>query len=234
MDTLLEMRTAIQSDLNVNSNSSLFPPTTVDLALNRAYIKASRLFVWPQLNDAKKTSTQANQEYYDLPEDWSPDSAYRLEVDDVMYGEDPDGSPLTFADYLIWKSDNTNSKEKKWSVYGNQMFIYPIPTALGSNNISVWGQNNVDKLVNDEDETIFAYNMPECNEAIVLEASTILKRKGESEKPSDFYSVEAKQMLIIAHTKILRATAKYEKVQPFFYVSDMFGKGAIEQEIGEF
>lgn len=233
MDTLSEIRTAVQSDLNVNTNSSLFPPTTIDLAINRAYIKASRLFKWPQLSDAQKTSTELS-EYYDLPETWMPDSAYRLEIDDALYGEDPDGTPMDFNDYLLWKADNVGSTEKKWAVYGNQFFVYPTPTTLGTNNISVWGQKNVDELTLDADDTIFSHSMPECNEAIVLEASLILKRKGEAEKGGDMYSAEAKQILSTAYTKLLREKAKYEKISPFFYVPDYFGKGTTDQKTGDF
>lgn len=233
LSQLSELRTAVRSDLNVSVNSSLFPEATIDLAINRAYVnKISRLFRWPQLEDAKMTSTQPDQDYYDLPDTWSPDSAYKLEIDGDFYGEDPDFNPLTFQDFLDWKDDNPNSTEKKWAVHGHQFFVTPTPTAVGSNNISIWGQKNVDKLENATDQTVFSKNMPECNEAIVLEAVAILKKKGEAPDSGQMLSGEAKQILIVAFDKLRKEQAKYEKVQPFLEVDDMFGPSTGEQETG--
>lgn len=229
MDTLSELRSVVQSDLNVGSNSSLYPTTRIDSAINRAYVKTSRLFRWPALEDAKTTSTISGQEYYDFPEDWSPDSIWRLAISDEKYGEEPDGSPMRFEDYLIWKADNPNSTLKKWSVQWRRFFIYPTPTSNGSNDISIWGQKNVTALSGDSDTTIFSYNMPDCNEAIAMEAEAILKRKGEIS--GDMYSAEAKQILIVAYNRIRGEQGKYEKVQPFFNTPDFFGKQSSRNQI---
>lgn len=234
MDKFSDLQTALQSDLNITSTSSLYPLATIKLGLNRAYIKCGRLFRWPQLEDAKVTGTEANIENYDFPTVWSPDSAWKLEVDGDQYGEDPDGSPMDFADYLIWKDDNENSSDKKWAIFGNQYFIYPVPTADGTGNISVWGQKNVIALSGDDDLTIFSYTSPECNEAVVLEAAEILKRKGEDPNVNKIYSPEAKQILTITYNKIRQERAKMEKTQPFFEVPDYFGKTTVEDVIGNF
>jgi len=237
MDILSEMRTAARSDLNVSSTSSLFPTATIDLALNRAYRKAGSLFRWPSLEDAKKTSTVANQEYYDAPETWRPDSIFRLEVDGNQYGETPDGSPMVYEDYLQWRadSDNDSSTTKKWAVQWLRYFIYPVPTTNGDNNICIWGVKNVVTMDEDTDTTIFSYNSPECNEAVVLEATAILKSKGEDDKSGQFKSAEAKQILIVSWNKIQQEASKYEKTQPFFYVEDMFSsQGTKTQIIGDF
>ena len=77
--------------------------------------------------------------------------------------------------------------------------------------------------------------MPECNEAIVREASAILRSKGEEDKAGEFKSVQAKQILAIAWSKIQREQAKYEKDQPMFDVPDFFsGKNTKENIIGNF
>lgn len=235
MDTFAEMIVVLQSDLNVNENSSLFPPITIKAALNRAYRKAGALFRWPALEDAKKTSTAINQEYYDAPETWRPDSIFRVEIDGDQWGEDPDGSPMVYEDYLVWRADddNANSTEKKWAVQWLRYFVFPIPTTKGDNNIHVWGQKNVATLVADGATTIFSHSMPECNEAIVLEAKAILQAKGEDER-KEMASLEAKQILATAFNKIKQEQAKYEKIQPMFYVEDMFGKGTTEQKTGNF
>jgi hypothetical protein len=232
MNTLSELDTGLANDLNTASNSTLFPSPTRLLALNRAYIKCGRLFRWKALEDAKKTSTAIAQEYYDYPQTWSPDSIWRLEVNGVRYGESPDGSPMAFEDYLVFREDDTNSSEKKWATQWLRFFIYPVPTTVISNGIVIWGQKNVTELVNSSDTTIFSYNMPECNEAIMLEAKAILKNKAGNEKSGQFFSAEAKQILVIAWNKLQQEKAKHEKTQPFFEVPDFFsGKSRLKEQV---
>ena len=54
MDLFSELQTTVQSDLNVDGNSTLFPLATIKLAINRAYRKAGGLYRWPELEDSKK------------------------------------------------------------------------------------------------------------------------------------------------------------------------------------
>ncbi len=222
--------------MNIGDESSLYPLTAVKLAINRAYRKAGGLFRWPETEDAKKTSTQIN-EYYDYPDNWRPDSVYRLEVDDEQYGETPDGSPMRFDDYLTWRRDslNANSTEKKWANQWRRYFIYPVPAAVGTNNISIWGQKTVDALSGDSDITIFSFAYPECNDAIILEAKKILKARVENQKASEELGAESKLILSVAWGKIRQEQAKYEKTQPFFDVPDLFGKSAKDKyRVGNF
>ena len=233
MNTLLEMRTAVQSDLNVGSESTLYSPTAIDLAINRAYTKASALFPWPELMDAKKTTTQASQEYYDYPSTWRSNSIWKLDIDGVRYGEPPDGSPLSYDDYLLWKEDNSTDTTKKWANQWRRFFIWPVPTTA-TGVISVWGIMVNETLDEDAEVTIFSYSMPECNEAVVLEAVAILKAKGENEKSSEFKSAEAKQILAVAWGKIRNESAKYEKNQPMFNVPDYYSGSGTAEKIGDF
>lgn len=232
MDTYLELQTEVQSDLNVDSNSTLFPLTTIKRVINRSYIKCGGLFRWPETEDAKKTSTVASQEYYDYPDTWRPDSIWKLTVDSTDYGD-----PLDFRDYLYEKEqDIPSGVDRMWSQQWRRFFIYPTPTTSGDNNISVWGQKIVTALSADGDITIFSYSMPECNDAIVLEASAILKAKGEDQTTTQFKSAEAKQILTIAWGKIRQERAKFEKTTPFFDVPDYFGSKTqdIKNDIGNF
>lgn len=230
MNTFLELQQEVQSDLTIGSESSLFPLATVKRAINRAYIKAGGLFLWPETEDAKKTSTVADQEYYDYPTNWRPDSIWKLVVNGQDYGD-----PLAFKDYLYEKENDIPSGESYlWSSQWRRYFIYPTPTTDGDFNISVWGQKTVDALSSDSDLTIWSYSMPECNEAIILEAAAILKSKGEEEKAGEFRSTEAKQILIVAWGKIRQNQAKYMKTLPFFDVTDMFGQTNTKQRIGNF
>jgi len=235
LNTFQDIYQAVQKDLNILDETPLFPLATVKIAVNRAYAKASALFRWAGTEDAKYTSTQANQEYYDYPTDFRDNSVFRVEIDGEQYGEDPDGSPMRFEDYLIWRADDANdgSTEKKWANQKRRIFVYPVPTTSTS-TITIWGQSVPDALSADGDTTIFSYSMPEGNEALELEAVAILKAQGEEEKAGEFRSAEAKQILIVAWNKIREEQAKYQKTQPFFDVPDYFGTGSSKQKTGNF
>lgn len=229
MDTFLELQTALQSDLNANSESTLFTPTAIKLAINRAYRRAGGFFEWPETEDAQKTTTQLNQEYYDYPDNWRPDSAWKLTIDGEDYGD-----PLEFKDYLYEKENSIPSgADLLWANQWRRYFVYPTPTTAGL-EITIWGHKIVDKLVNDADLTIFSYAMPECNDAIVLEAGAILRAKGEDKETSEFKSVEAKTILARAWDRIRKEKAKYKKTLPFFDVPDYFGKSNSSSLIGKF
>lgn len=234
MDTLANLVQAVQDDLTVGDESTLYNPTLIKRAINRAYRKAGSLYPWPELMDAKKTSTQANQEYYDIPITWRSHSVWKIEVDGERYGETPDGSPLSFDDYLSWKEDNPDSTDKKWANQWRRYFIWPVPTTQGSNNISIWGIMVTETLDDDADTTIFSYSASEGNEAIVLEAVAILKSKGEQEKSGEFRSLEAKQILSNYWQKTQKELAKDEKNMPFFDVPDFFGNGNSRDLRGRF
>ena len=239
MVTLANIRQAVQDDLTIGEESTLYAPSIIDRAINRAYRKAAGLFPWPELQDAKKTSTQVNQEYYDYPQNWRSNSIWRLilvnsDNEEERYGEEPDGSPLSFDDYLNWKEDNPDSTDKKWGNQWRRFFIWPVPTTQGNNNIHVWGIKVVSDLSADGDTTVFSYSTPEANEAIELEAVAILKSKGDDDKSAEFKSAEAKQILAVAWGKIAREQAKYEKNMPFFEVNDFFGNSNSKDLRGRF
>jgi hypothetical protein len=234
MDTFLNILQAVQDDLTVGDESTLYSPTLIKRAINRAYRKVGGLFPWPELQDAKETSTQVDQEYYDYPVNWRSNSIWKLRIDGVRYGEDPDGSPLSFDDYLNFKEDYPDSTEKKWANQWRRYFVWPVPTTVLTNKLCVWGIKVVTALSADADTTVFSYSTPEANEAIELEAVAILKSKSDDDKSAQFKSLEAKQILTVAWGKIAKEQAKYEKNQPFFYVPDMFGGSSSEDMRGRF
>src|SRR3990167_5778164 len=244
MDTLVNLVQAVQDDLTVGDESTLYSPTLIKRVINRAYIKCSALFPWPELQDAKKTVTQANIDYYDYPQNWRSNSIWKLGVtddsaEDPRYGEEPDGSPLSFDDYLVWKEDYPDSTDKKWANQLRRYFVWPVPTVAGSlvtgiNVIYIWGIKNVTVLSADSDTTIFTYSTPEANEAVELEAVAILRSKGEDDKSSQFKSAEAKQILATSWGKIRQEMAKYEKNMPFFDVPNFFGNSSTKDLRGRF
>ena len=229
MDLFSELISAVQSDLTIGDESTLYPLATIKLAINRAYRKSGGLFRWPELEDAKVTTTQLDINYYDYPQAWIPSSIWKLVVGTADYGD-----PIAYKDFLYeTENDIPCGEDYLWANQWRRYFIYPTPTAAGT-NITIWGQMAVTTLTADADVTIWSYSMPECNEAVVLEAVAILKAKGEEEKSGEFRSAEAKQILVVAWSKIKQDRAKYEKTTPFFNVKDMFGKTKTSDIIGNF
>ena len=226
------MRSAVQADLTVDASSSLYSPTLIDSTINRSYRKTAALFPWPEFQDALETTTENSNAYYDYPQNWRSNSIWKLRIDSQRYGEDPDGSPLSFDDYLNWKEDNPNSTDKKWANQERRYFITPTPA--DGLTLCVWGVKVVESLTDDGDTTKFSYSMPEGNEAIVLETVAILKSKGEEEKAGEFRSSEAKQILVGAWARIAKEQSKYEKNMPFFEVPNFFGGGNSRDMRGRF
>lgn len=238
-----DLISAVQSDLTVGSESSLYDATTIKLALNRAYTKIGAMFKWNETKDALKTSSIATHEYYNYPPNWRPDSIWKLTVDGSDYGD-----PLTFGDYQYEKANTLPSGlSKLWANYERRYFIYPTPTSDGDKNISVWGYKFVDMLTLNTDLTIFSYSNPEINEAIVLEAGAILKNKGEIQQSqragivtgSNLLSQEARSIVVTTWTKISQEQAKMIRTTPMFAVPDMFASNSavrrnIRSTIGNF
>ena len=243
MDVFSDLYEAVQSDLTIGAESSLFDLATAKLAINRAYLKIAGMFKWVETRDALKTSTSNGQEWYDYPENWRTDSIWKLTVAGKDYGD-----PLAFADYQYEIENNQPSGlTVMWANHNRKFFLFPVPTTNGDNDISIWGYRSVDGLVNDADPTIFSYTMPEVNEAIVMEADSILKFKGEVMQMirrlyisgSELLNLEAQQIVANAWAKVSQEQAKQARTTPIFNVSDMFASGIkntnmLRNKIGNF
>lgn len=222
METFGDLKEAVQDDLTLGDESSFMSESVVERAINRAYIdKVSAIYPWPQTEDAKVTSSIANKEYYDYPDKWRPLSIWKLVVD----GDDYD-DPMAFRDYEYEKGNNYPSGTRKiWSNKGLRYFITQdgaAPTTNGNDNIEIHGHKIPDKLTDDNDMTLFSLNMPELNEAIVLEAKAILKSKGEEDQVGQFASAEAKGICARAWKLLAGEMGKYERSLPQFNVPNYF------------
>lgn len=237
MDLFSDMIAAMQSDFTVDDTSTLYGPDTIKLALNRAKRKAEGLYKWPQMEDSKKTSSIAGHEYLDYPEGWRPNSIWKLSVGGIDYGD-----PIAFDDYRYEIENGVPSRRKQmWANQWLRYFMYPTPTVNGNFDIVIWGRVTPPPLVDDNDTTIFSYNMPEGNEAILLEANAILKNKGDLQQPvqrsfvsgSLLLSIEAENLLSTAWKRIQEEKSKYEKTQPLFMVPDFFRRGGSGMHNGD-
>jgi len=161
------METELLARLQVANNSSLFPASRLTQLIKDAYIWATTTWVWTDLVNGKYTSTIANNEYYDYPDDFRSNTIMRLEVDNISYER------KAFEDYLAYKENNPSDTHKIFASYGRYYFIHPTPTTNGTNNITVWGSLKADNLTTSSSLTIFTDNKEEGNEALVKKALSV-------------------------------------------------------------
>ena len=227
MDTRADMETELVAQLQVASNSSLFPSSRITTLIKNAYKWATNLFIWKDLVKAKTTSTVASQEYYDYPAEFRSGTIVRLEVDGDPYKR------YNFEDYLDYKENNANTTKKMFANYGRFVFICPTPTASGSANIGAWGAIQADTLDDSTDETIFTDNNPEANEAIVDRAFSVAMKRTDKTASKDAKD-EAMLVLGKLNRDEAKATQRDQRLDhPKFNVPNLYG-GNRNSGIGQF
>lgn len=230
MNTFLEMQTELQSRLSITGSSSFYTLARIKSELNDIHIWAGSLFDWPALKDARRTSSIAGNYYYDYPSTFRPESIWTIEIDGKEY------NPKDFDDFMDYKRNNPSDTSKRiFANYGLQYFVFPTPTANGTNNIDVWGFKNAPALSADGDKTIFSDYDPAGNEAIVKQALAVLQAKGKDKKTGQIEDAEAKAILAGIYQKILQNRQRYQKLDhPRFDVPDYFGSSLAKYKIGNF
>jgi len=227
MDTRSDMETELVAQLQVASNSSLFPASRITTLIQNAYKWATNLFIWKDLVKAKTTSTQAGQEYYDYPSEFRSGTIVRLEIDGDPYQR------YNFEDYLDYKENNASTTKKMFANYGRYFFVHPTPTSTGSSNMDVWGAIQADELDDATDETIFTNNKPEGNEAVVSRAFSVAMKRIDKEASKDAND-ESVAILGKLNLDEAKATQRDQRLDhPKFNVPNYFGSSR-NSGIGQF
>ncbi len=166
------MQTAVKDDLSVNSNyDNFYTLVYIKRIINRMLKLVAGLHPFPHTERALLRSTEANQEWYNNPEDFKTDSIFRLEIDGDSY------IPLNWQDYQKYKTDYGESATKKYfTTFRNKYFISPTPTADGGNNISIWGQEVPEDMVDDSDVSPFEGEPILEEEVVELAIATCLMK----------------------------------------------------------
>lgn len=224
-----DLENELVAQLQVASNSSLFPSTRITELIQNAYIEATEMYPWNDLVRGRRTNSQANHEYYDYPSDFRTGTIVRLELDDVPYER------KNFEDYLAYKNEHPNSTFKMFAVFGRQYFIWPVPTSTSSSyNLSIWGSIQAPNLEDSTDETIFSNNKEDCNMAVVDLAFSVGTKRIDST-----VSREARNSAIAVLGKRFSdeqaRTQRDQRIQhPKYIVPDYFATGSSITPIGGF
>lgn len=217
MQTFGEMKSELKSRLQVADSSSVFTDSRLGILLNEGNTWATSIYNWPQNEEAKKTVTQIDHDYYEYPDIFRTDSISRLYVNGKKY------DPKNFQDFLTFRENNPTSTDLIYSDYGRRYFIFPTPVAANL-VIEVWGQKQAAKLVETTDQTIFSNHDESGNEAILKKAFSIaVKRIDQSLSVGE--EKDAMGILAIIFSKIEARQQQYQRIDtPLFDVPDMFAR----------
>lgn len=226
MNTRSELVTELQAQLLASSNASIYPESRLITLIQNAYQWAAGLHNWQALNDAKKTTVEANQYYYDYPDVFKDNSIYRIEINDSDGdNSDDEYDRKAFEDFLDYRNNYPSSTKRIFANHGKRYFIAPTPTARIENGLVVWGNKLLEKdaLDEEDDTTIFSYSAIEGNEAIVRKAfSTAIKRIDRQQGQEE--ETVARGMLAELWNHEIAHSQRDQRIQhPKFDVPDFFG-----------
>jgi len=225
MQTYSEMQTELLARLMASTNSTLFPTARIQTLIKDAHLWATSLYLWPQLERDKYTSTNGDY-YYDYPTDFRTDSISRIIIDDKEYDR------KAFEDWLDYKLNNsTDTNTRIFADFGRQIFIFPTP-GTGTDNFDIWGSIQATQLSASGDKTIFSDHDDSGNEAIVKKALSVAIAKIDK-KLSQAEESEATNILSRIFRKVLqRQQRDQRKDHPQFDIPNYYGKQV--GEIGKF
>lgn len=177
MRTRGDIKTKLQALVMGIGTSTYFTPTRLETAIDDNYLLVASARQWGDIKKGFVTSTQANEEYYDYPDNCQTESVFRISVDG-----DSDYVKTDFEDYLNEKENNPTSTKKMFSEFGRQIFIYPTPTTTGTANLILWGTIQAAPLTSDGDTTMFTDFADVLNEAILQYAYSELIQNFDQNK----------------------------------------------------
>lgn len=219
----LEMQTAVYDDLSVANTDAFYSLAYIKRIINRAKNRVENAHDWPHLERAMTRDSEANQEYYNYPENWKQDSIYKLKYNGDDYEK------VRFKDYLQYQEDyDNNATDKIFSDFRNRFFINPKPAILVTAGIEFWGQEYSADLSGDTDETPFTLEREV--EEIIIELSLAMalkKGRGSNYQRGMIMEKDALTKLEIINRKILKRQSSYRfKNRSMFKELNLFPGGA--------
>jgi len=165
MRTRGQIKAKLQPKLMAVGTSTYFTSTRIEDQINDSYLTVAAARQWPDIKKGFVTNTEANQDYYDYPDNCQSESIFKISVDgDSGYDK------WDFEDFMNFVEENPDSTDKIFSEYGRQIFIFPTPTTTGSANLIFWGIIQPASLTDDGDVTMFTDWADVLNEAIEQDA----------------------------------------------------------------
>lgn len=169
------MKERLIDDLMVATSSSLFTTDRIEKLLNDAYLWATGLYEWPELQKGYDTTTPAveestNEQYIDYPEDYRTDT-----ITEFIYIDGKAFRRKSWMDFLEHKRLNPTATKRIFADYARQIFIFPHQTV--GLEVCLWGQKQADRLTDDANTTIFSNHDEAGNEAVVDKAFSVAMKR---------------------------------------------------------
>jgi hypothetical protein len=223
METFLDIQNSLKSDLLSSASSTLFTTDRIKELVNNGNQRATSLFSWPALERARVTTLPNvfdGDQYIDYPEDYRTDTMKEyIIVDSKKF------SRMGWDEFVTHQLEDSNDDDLYFADYARQVFIYPHQTP--GVNVTLWGQIQAPKLVDDDDLTIFSKHDESGNIAIkklalseaLLNIDPILSDKEEK---------GAIALLSVIWDKIARRQQYAQpKHKQMFRVYDFFGNSGL-------
>lgn len=198
------MQDAVYDELGVTSSDTFFVLALVKRYLNRARKRVESAHNWPQLDCADTRSSEADQEYYNYPENWKLFSIDKLKFSGEDYKK------TDYKDYLKHQESGLDPNFKMFATYKNQYFISPVPSSVVEQGIEIWGQEYGPDLSGDSDVTLFV-DEPEIEEIIVNLALAMCHKKARGSRYAVGQALE-KECLVrleVIHKKTRKRQSNY-------------------------
>lgn len=208
--TLGEHRQALLDDLSIETGDSFYDSSTdyamLDRFINRAVKFIANMYNWEETQRAVKRDSEANQPYYNYPENWKTDSLDYVTVDGKKYRK------IQFREWQEYTEEYPNDTGNRiFADYRKRYFLHPAPTTDGDKNIKLWGHEIPDTLSNTSDEHPFS-GQSLLEEAIHLYALGLALRKarGSFFEKGRQLQLEATQLAQLAYDNQLADQADYK------------------------
>lgn len=217
--TFSELKTELNNRLSITATNTFWTQAMLENWLNQANYWACTYKHWPFTEKAKTTTTKVQTDFdydvYDYPSDFRSDSIRRLEI------KQSDGTikkyqKVRYEDFLNYVEDEGD--DYIFSDFRRRIFIYPKVKTAGL-EISIWGQEKPEKMINDSDKTPFAEGDEAGEEAIIKRALMIALQKAKKYQEAAIEREEAKIILEELWARIQEEQITYQsKDNPFFDV----------------
>ena len=179
--TFLELLTELNNRIAASQVSGFWTDAMKKEWINQAGQRVCSYARWKSLELALKTTTKANQEYYDYPAQFQEDSIYYMEVDGKKHVK------VSWDDYQEYKE--AKSTDKIFTSHNGFYFINPTPTK-DNLEIAIWGIRKWEKLTADSDTPILPSQFDEPIIKLAL-ATCLQKERRYSEASLEISEVEA-------------------------------------------
>jgi len=131
---LSEFLVALNDRIAAAKVSGFWTDIMKELWIYEAVVRVCTWKNWKDLEDSQTDSTIKDREYYTYPTTFKTDSVFLIEIDDDEYIK------VSWDEYR--ENKEASGSDKVFSIFAGKIYINPTPTAVGVENIVMWGYKN--------------------------------------------------------------------------------------------